>query len=337
MSENIENTSSAESHSQLTVTNDNPAFRPDEIVVCQNCARGNPPTRLQCLYCAAELPLSEAQSAAVVPNLRPLELWEKGFNLILLPAENVSGESLINDISKLLRIEKEVVRRIVETNKMLPLIRTESVTEAENIKQKLKQNDIETSIIGDAELAADNSPQRLRGIEFFEDQIVLRLFNTDEIIALDAEHISVIVTGAIFRRKAESIEKRKKDKTEILDTTQVSSDELLLDIYTTSDERGFRVAATGFDFSCLDDKNILAMENMRRLVQKLREFAPAAKFVDDYAQIRHALGEIWEVEHRRDSQGLKRHGFGKFDFSRVESSSNLVQFTKYSRLQRHFL
>ena len=337
MSENTENASSAESVSHLPATNDNPAFRADELVICQNCERGNPPTRLNCLYCAAHLPLSAEQNAAIVPVLRPLEAWEKGFNLIFLPAENAPDESMIGEIGKILRVEKDAARRFVEINKPLPLVRAESVAEAENIRQKLKQKGIETLIVGDAELAAANPPQRLRGIEFFDDQIILRLFNTDEIVALDAQDVSVIVTGAIFRRKAESIEKRKKAKTEILNSTEVSSDELLLDIYAATDEKGFRIAGSGFDFSCLDDKNILATKNMRRLTEKLREFAPAAKFVDDYAQIRHALGEIWEVEQRQDSQGLKRHGFGKFDFSRVESSSNLAQFTKYSRLQRHLL
>ena len=315
-------------------TNDNPAFRAEEIISCRNCGRGNPPTRPNCLYCGAELAVRPAQSAAIAPILRPLEDWEKGFNVIYLPDETAPDERRQSEIAKQTRRETEFVRQLVEANSPLPLVRAESETEAEIIRNKLREINIETLIIGDAELAADKPPRRLRGIEFFDDQIVLRLFNTDEIIASGAAEIALIVTGAIFNRRTESMEKRKKGKQKILDATEISSDELLIDIYAANDNRGFRIAATGFDFSSLGDKNILAAENIKKLTEKLREFAPAAKFVDDYAQIRHLLGAVWEVEHRQNSLGLKRHSFGKFDFSRVESSSNLAQFTKYSRLQK---
>jgi hypothetical protein len=76
---------------------------------------------------------------------------------------------------------------------------------------------------------------------------------------------------------------------------------------------------------------------MKKLVARLRKFAPEAKFVGDYPAVREMLGFVWENEQKKESQGLKRRSFSKFDLSSVTTSSNLQQFTKYSRLQRQVL
>jgi hypothetical protein len=94
----------------------------------------------------------------------------------------------------------------------------------------------------------------------------------------------------------------------------------------------------GFDFSCLGyKKGSLAHENLQKLIAKLQKFAPQAKLVNDYQAVRRILGEVWEIEQRKEPQGLKRHSFGKFNFSNIFLSSNEMQFTKYSRLQWHLL
>jgi len=148
----------------------------------------------------------------------------------------------------------------------------------------------------------------------------------------------LIVSGAIFQKAVESTESRKKGESKILDATETASDESLIDIYGQHDAHGYRILTKGFDFSCLGaEKGILARENIKKLAGKLRSAAPNAKFVDDYLAVRNVLGAIWEIEQRKDSQGLTRQRFGKFDLSNISSSNNLQQFTKYSRLQRHLL
>ncbi len=69
----------------------------------------------------------------------------------------------------------------------------------------------------------------------------------------------------------------------------------------------------------------------------MREVAPNAKFVDDYLQVRENLGNIWEVELKTDSQGIRRGGVGSFNLANVTIANNLLQFTKYSRLNRQLL
>jgi len=313
-------------------------YKSEEMVSCGNCSRSNPPNRLKCMYCGGQLELSAAQSAVIAPVLRKLENWESGFNLIYLPkGETVSAETSAQ-IAKLVGLEKEVLQKIFETKKALPVVRAETAKEAEILQNRLKEAGLETSVIGDESLAAENLPKRLRGLALRDGKILLILFNNDEIEEISPEDLVLIVSGAIFQKAVELTEARKKGETKILDATEIASDELLIDIYGKNNSTGYRILTKGFDFSFLGaEKGILARDNIKKLVVKLQSLAPDAKLVDDYFAVRSVLGNIWEVEQRKDSQGLTRQRFGKFDLSNVSSSNNLQQFTKYSRLQWHIL
>ena len=78
----------------LPVQTESIAFKPEEMISCAKCERTNPPNRLNCLYCGGELEIPEAQSKFLKPNLRKLENWEKGFNVVL------STNALISDKTK---------------------------------------------------------------------------------------------------------------------------------------------------------------------------------------------------------------------------------------------
>jgi hypothetical protein len=322
----------------LPVQSEEIGYKSEEMIACGNCSRANPPNRLKCMYCAGQLELSAAQTALIAPVLRKLENWENGFNLIYLPqGENVSAETT-QQIAKLVGLEKEVLQKIFEAQKKLPVVRAETVREAEILQNRLKEAGLETSIISDERLAPDNLPKRLRGLELRDGKILFILFNNDEIAEIAPEDLNLIVSGAIFQKAIESTEARKKGEIKILDATETASDELLIDIYSKNDSTGYRILMKGFDFSCLGaEKGILARDNIKKLVVKLRSLAPGARLIDDYFTVRGVLGNVWEVEQRRDSMGLTRKRFGKFDLSNVSTSNNLQQFTKYSRLQWHIL
>ncbi len=314
------------------------AFKPEEMISCGKCARMNPPNRLKCVYCGGELEISAEQAANIKTNLRKLENWEKGFNLIFVPDPNRESEFDSAETAKILNLEDDDLQKILKARKTLPLARVESEKEAEIAAKKLSERGLNISIISDEALAAEKLPTRLRSFEFDDDKIILIYFNNDEIAEIKREDLVLIVSGAIYERKTELIEKRKKGESKILDATETASDEVLMDIYSRTNSNGYRILAKGFDFSSLEtEKGILAVENLTKLAAKLKEFAPNARFVGDYLTVREVLGCVWEIEHRKNSQGLKRHSFGKFDFSNLATSSNLQQFTKYSRLQWQIL
>lgn len=323
----------------LPIRSENIGFRAEEMIACAKCVRTNPPTRRQCFYCGAGLEISEEQNRFLKPNVRTLECWEKAFNLIIKPTGESFDETRTAEIAKGLKIEKEVLRKIIESGKTLPVARVESEKEAEIGRVFLQNQGVDAMILSDEQMKSEKTPRRLRRIEFDDDKMILILFNQDEVVEIANADLVLIVTGTIYERKIEATEKRqKKGENQILETTETASDESLIDIYSRRDEIGFRIMATGFDFSCLQsEKGILANENIKRLAEKFVRIAPNAKPVGDYLTIRELLAKIWEVEQKTGSQGLKRESFRKFNLGNVTTVSNLPQFTKYSRLQRHLL
>ncbi len=323
----------------IPLPTENPAFKSEELISCAKCTRMNPPTRLKCLYCGAELEFSAEQSSFIKLNLRKLDVWEKGFNLIYKAETLKLDESKLAEIAKLLKIEADKMQKMLGEDSSLPLIRTETEREAAVMQQQLKKFGIETIILSDEMLAAENLLKRLRGIEFWDDKIIFVLFNTDEIVEISNDDLILVVSGAIFERRVEATEQRaKKDENKLLQVDETMSDEFLIDVYNRQNTVGYRIYAKGFDFSSLEaDKGLTAADNLRKLVKKLREVAPNAKFVDDYLHLRESLGTVWEVEHKTDSQGIKRGGVGSFNLTNVTVANNTLQFTKYSRLRRHIL
>lgn len=323
----------------LPVQSEPEGFKSAEMIVCPQCARKNAPTRLKCLYCNADLPTTENASSYVRLS-RKLESWEKGFNIILLSDnQTLSSAENFSNAAKMLRLEKHDLQRILDTQKTLPLARAESETEAEIISKNLNEQGISTKVLSDEKLEIEKPPRRLRGIEFSTDKIVLVLFNVDEVVEISREDLQLIVFGALFERKIETTQKQQRKKeNKILETTELSNDELLIDVYSKNDSIGYRIETKGFDFSCLDDeKNLLAAQNMKILLEKLRAFAPDAKFEADYRAVRAELSRVWEVEERKDSKGLKKKSFGQFNLESVTTINNLRQFTRYSRMHKQLL
>ena len=334
MEENVE-----EWLANLPAQTENSGFRSEEMIGCAKCARTSPPINLNCFYCGAELEISEAQKRFLRPNLRKLEAWENGFNVIMQPVEPNFEAAKIAEIARILKIEKEVLRKIIEAGTALPVARAESEQQAEIARNWLRHFAVESLIVSDENLNPEKSPRRLRGVEFFGGNLILVLFNRDEIVEIERENLALIVTGAIFERKIEATETyRKKGENKILETTETASDESLIDVYSRHDSIGYRILAKGFDFSCLEsEKEVTAKNNLKKLAEKLRQMAPNAEFVDDYRRVRDCLATVWEVAQKTASQGLKRGGIGKFNLENVTTVNNLSQFTKYSRLRRSLL
>ncbi len=315
----------------LPTRTENAAFDAKQLIGCGKCARQNPPNRLNCLYCGNDLEISDLQNDFIKPVQRKLENWEKGFNLIRLSNSEIIDFSKAADFTNL---ETENLREICQTDKKLPLVRLESEKAARIVQKNLIGCGIETLLLSDETLAADKPNSRLRGIEFYQNEIILILFNQDEIYKIALENIKAIVIGVLFEKKVDSKEKRvKKGENKILEAAEISSDEILIDIYDKENPFGFRVLSKGFDFSCLGaEKKILAFENMKTLAEKLREIAPGAKFSDEYKKDREFLGKIWDVGYH-SSTNLKKEGFGRLKIESSATTNNLPQFDKYSRLQ----
>ena len=318
-----------------SIQTENLAYSPDKMLACDGCSRQNPPNRTNCLYCGRELLIKAVDLENTKPITRSLEAWESGFNIILRSA---IGSAL--DHTPSITPDSSIdLGSIIESQIPLPIARVESLKLAEILAEKYHGLGLRCTIISDADLAAERPPVRLSSIRITERNFEFIDFNARSVTEIPFAELALVVTGRLSQTRTEMLEKRRrKAETKVIDETATSADESVLDIYTRSDRVGYRVYLAGFDFSCLGDrKGLLAGENMRRLAALLLDSAANALLIDSYAKVRHLLAGIWEIESRTDPQGLKRSGFGKVEFGKVETSSNLQQFNKFSRMQWHLL
>jgi hypothetical protein len=313
-------------------------FAPEQMVRCEACLRANPPTRTSCLYCGEALPVTA--EGLQRPTLRQLEKWEQGYNTILLPksATHTAAEAL-GEIAGWLRLGAEDLKMIIEADQPLPLARAATQSEADLIERKLNGLGFGVLTVADQSLMPDETgPRRARALDFDKD--ALHLYPTGGGVSSKIEWADflLLVAGRLFTRQLDVEERRRRgSEREIVNASEVSADEAVLDLYEAGPDAGWRISANNFDFSCLGQKkSLLAAENFQTLVALLRQCAPQAIFDDSYNRARQALSAVWRPEQRTESGGLRHGRFGKFNTGSITIIDYQMQFTRYSRL-RHFL
>ncbi len=310
-------------------------FSPEQMVRCDGCLRANAPTRVTCLYCGQPLPLNEAAKLLAKPSLRPLEKWEQGYNNILIPAAAMPDHQLMVQIADLVRMEVDVVARIFVAKRPLPLACTGAAQEIMLLQTRLRDLDVETIVVADADLGLDTLPiRRARALELGAKQLALYDLSGKEQGSIEWSEVSLLVVARLLRRRVELKEKKRSGtESEIVDSSETTADEAVLDIYERGDARGWRVAANSFDFSCLGSrKALITSENFAALVVTLRERAGGAKFDDSFNGLRQLLEPVWPIEQSSQADGWRREGLGTFITSEVVTTTNEPQFTRYSRL-----
>lgn len=312
-------------------------FAPDQMVRCEECLRSNPPVRTSCLYCAAALPITQQSAAQLVPTLRPLEKWEHGFNSIFIPGRGSSPDAdALAAVASLLRLTNEEVRRIIEAAEPLPIARVATETEALLIERRLAELGVRALTVSDEALTLEaQPPRRIRSLELTDGALVACPTGSNERLRASWDDIRLLVTGRVVVRQVEVEERRgRREENEIVETRELSADDALLDIYTSTQNGNWRIVAGNFDFSCLGEKkNLLSAQNFAGLLTELRTRASRAEYDDSYVRVRHALGTIWPLEQQTESRGWRRGGPGRYSTEVVTTSDNERQFTRYSRLR----
>lgn len=331
-------TSDSETASSLnldpTIQTEIIAFVRKAMVACGICTRNNPPNRPQCLYCGSDLGLPTEVTSS--HGLRKLESWEIGINVVIC---SISRTADIHQAATLLSLENEDLLKIVESGFGIPIARVESEKDADLLIRKLERCGFRCFPLSDEVLAIDKANIRISGIDFLSGEFGVTDFNTGRVTRFAVYEIALAVEGVISKTRVDSIEKRRlRGESKLVDQLSVASEDRVLDIYPANQAIGFSLIPSGFDFSCLGSrKSLLASENWGRLTDMLKEKLPSVKFVNDYTRVREALAAVWEIESRNETKGLTQTGFGKREFGSVSTTSNLIQFNRYSRLQRHIL
>jgi hypothetical protein len=316
-----------------------PGFAPDQMIRCDECLRANSPTRVTCLYCSAALPVTEESAQLRKPTLRPPEKHQTAHNNILLPADAALPVDAVAAAADLLKLSVENLQRIIAARVPLPLACTASRQEAELVFNRLRDAGLRTITLSDDELGtSETNVKRVKSMSFGEELVTLQQPGTRDQTDVRWQDVVLIVTGRLFVRRVEIHERKtRRAENEIVQSSEFSSDEAVIDFYTATHSQTWRINANGFDFSGLGSrKTLIANENISRLQQATAANAPHALVDDSYKRLRHLLDLVWSPQQETQSSGWRRERPGKLSVGLATINSNEIQFTRYSRLQRHF-
>jgi hypothetical protein len=322
------------------------AFAPAEIVACDECLRGNPPTRLNCLYCGAALPAPDAGDDLRRPTLRPLETWEQGFNVVLFPQDE-PGELSVNSLTEaaaLLRLEAGDLRGMRGARIPLPLARAATRDEAALAERKLRALGWRVEVVADEALCVETDPpKRIRKLEIGADALAGWTSAEGESVRVAWESVTLLVAGRIARKRIEVEERRgggrrrRGAESDVVETREFHEDESALDLYVAGSIINWRIMAENFDYTCLGAaKGLTAAENFKRLVETLGRRAPRAVYDDSYRNVRHCLKFAWPLAEQTEAGSLKRIAPGRYNAEAVTNMTNETQFTRYGRLLQYF-
>ena len=317
------------------------SFAPAEMITCDECLRANPPTRTNCLYCGAILPATGKE-----PNIQPLTASiaetvesasvESGFYVVLAPGQGEPlSESSLTEAAVILDLKPAEVQIAVGSARPVPLARAATIEQATVMADRLEPLGIGVDIFRQDTLNLDSPITRIRALEFTDEglsAVPLR----GERISMKWEDLILVVTGRRLIRRVVVEERRRRNSAKPLDSRELFSDELLMDLYTSSHDVHLRIYSNGFDFSCLGaDKSITAAENSTKLLDLLGRRALNVEVDDAYRSLQAGLGSIWPLEPQTNRGEWRRSGVGKVDVSTVTTLDNENQFNGYSRLRQY--
>lgn len=314
-------------------------FPAEQMIRCEECLRANPPTRVNCLYCVAPLPLTESAARLRKPVLRPPEKHQLGYNNILLPQEQALSSDVVTEAATLLKLTPENFQEILSQGLPLPVARTASREEAELVSIRLQDLGLRSLTLSDEQLGlSDNLIKRVRSMSFDDTHLIVNQAGAAEETTVAWEDIVLVLPGRLFETRLEITERKtRKAENEILDASEFFRDEAVIDFYTSSHSFTWRVSANGFDFSCLQkEKALIANENIARLERLIVEKALNATFDNSYQRVRNILELAWTMQPETQSRGWRRERPGKLSVGMATTRSNEGQFTRYSRLRHYF-
>ena len=315
-------------------------FTPAQMIGCDECLRANPPTRVACLYCNAPLPITESSAQLRRPVLRTPDRHESAYSNILLPLDSEPSSEVIAQAAALLKLSPENLQRIVSEKMPLPVAFTASREEAELVLNRLRDFGLPTTIVSDDSLDP-SAVKRVKAMQTDQHSALLYQAGTTETTEIRWEDVLLIVTGRLFVSRVEIQERKtRRPENEIVQASEFSSDEAVIDFYSRPDSAGarqtWRVSANGFDFSCLRERmTLITNENIARVQQLIVDHATRAKLDDSYNRLRTALDLVWKTQAETQSSGWRRERPGKLSIGVASIKSNESQFTRYSRMQMY--
>ncbi len=322
---------------EMLLTEDDPRFSPDEMLNCDVCGRSIPPNRTSCIYCGKPLSTDVVNAEIARINFQQPEAWQDGFSLVYSGQRELNTETIAS-ASNLIQIESAFLEELLAVSAPMPLIYLKSLPDANLLASRLSEIGFDCAIVGDDLLQAKTPPTRVRSMIFENDSVLFEDFNNCKFSRVSRNERVLIVTGTLIKTSTETAGKFKKGVIKADSETLSSTDETVIDIYPPSDVYGFRIRTSGFDFSCLGDRmRPIAAANITTLISEMRDQFADGVFIDSFQVVEPLLDTIWPTEESTQSGGVSRSAFSGVRKASTTVIDNTTQFTKFSRLQRHFI
>ena len=260
---------------------------------------------------------------------------DDGYYLVPMPSPiSDLAEASLAEAASLLRLKVHDLNRILGVGQPVPLSRVATSEEATLLSEKLRTLGIETVTVAHGDLHLEVAAKKIRALEVSADSLNAIPTSGIDRVTVRWPEITLVVVGRLLLNRQETEERKRRGRTQLVDSRHLSSDESVLDLYSRRDEVNGRINANNFDFSCLGPvKAPTTFENFAALVGLLRQRATRAQFDESYNQARPALATVWPVEQQTRKGEWRRSGAGKFDVATVTTTDNEAQFTRYSRLR----
>jgi len=310
------------------------------MITCEACLRANPPTRANCLYCAATLP---ANTGVVNPQPAPKPVDERiapanldsGFYVVLTQGQNKPlTRSSLTETAVVLGLKTTDIEIAFGFNRPVPLARTPRIDEARTLADRLSALGVGVDIFREDALNLDLPMRPVRALAFTAGGLAATIVR-GETISIEWNELVLIIIGRLVVKRVETEERRRRGRAKPLDSRSLFSDEPVMDLYPRSDEVGFRIRSGSFDFSCLGtEKSVTVFENFTKLLNLLSLRALNVEVDAAHRILRAVLESVWPLEPQTSKGEWRRGGTGKVDVSTVTTVDNEIQFNCYSRMRQ---
>jgi len=277
------------------------------------------------------LPFAIIQSA---PPQRNIDTVELAFNTVLEPFPARVNEGVITALASALQVELNEAQAFIDAGKPLPLARSQTRAEADMISALIRTCGLRASVISDDDMSLDSELMRARRLSLSDEE--MHVHTSNAAVVLRRDEIVLLVLGELRNVRVDYTEGLSSSRSQgnVLDSSEYRSDETLLDVYTSSLDRSFRIKADAFDYSGLVSPMSFRSEvNFQSALKALQAAAPNAKVDDDFSRVRGLIGRAWPERSRNESRGIKRSGPAFRAVAQASvTSDNRDQFDRYSRL-----
>ena len=253
---------------------------------------------------------------------------------MLVPFPAPPNERVVLALATSLQLDVSEIQALIAAGKPVPLARSQTRSESEMIVALVRTCGARATVIADDEMKLTNELLRARRIAVVGDEIQIH-HSAGETTVNKAE-IKLVVLGELRNTRVdytEGISGRRGQSGNVLESFEYRAEEMLLDVYTASLDRSFRIKSDAFDYSGLvSPLSVRADMNFQAAVEALRANSPRAIVDEDFSKLRNVLERAWPERTRNESRGIKRTVTFRAVAQNSVMSDNRDQFNRYSRL-----